>query len=155
MSKGRPLPTELRQRVMALLKQGKQHSHIAQQLMISRHTVRRYRDAAVEHHRTVPLPLPMGGFRHSAWNRDKLMQVAQLVRTYPKLTLKQIIHLATQRQIVSAPVSVTSMHRALQKVGLRHRRAVFFDERTHTATKIGHYVGVRGECTVSWIAYIG
>ncbi len=60
------------------------------------------------------------------------MQVAQLVMQNPKLTLKEIIHLATQRQIVSAPVSVASMHRALKKLGLKHRKAVFVDQRTQT-----------------------
>ena len=59
----RPLPPELRERVMALLAAGTSVTEIAHRLQISRMTVYRYRTAAQEQQQEVPQPQPAGGYR--------------------------------------------------------------------------------------------
>ena len=135
----RPLPPELRERVMALLVAGISVTEIAQRLQISRMTVYRYRQAAQEQQQEVPEPQPAGGYRHSKLQRQEIQALAALALKHPKDTVDELRDRALQPQgILTAPVSRTTVWRALQKAGITHKRVSFFDPKTQTEPGIAY-----------------
>lgn len=161
----RPLSTEWRARIMALLEQGVPVLEISRCLGVSRPTVYRYRRAAAAQGRAVPVPQPTGGYRQSKLARSHIMGLAQLALAHPKATLAEL------RALAQAPggvldglqVSQSTVARALHKTGLKKRRARYRDPRTvqngawagimqnGLYLTLYHQMGAAGPCVLSAI----
>ena len=76
---GRPLPAELRARVMALLEDQCSISEVARRLLISRRTIHRYIRAADEQDTNVPEPGLSGGPNNVKVQRKDLLRWVKLV----------------------------------------------------------------------------
>lgn len=114
---------------MQALAAGHAASDIAEWLQVSRQTVWRYAQAAVEQDRAVPVPRPMGGYRWSKLQRDNVVSLAAWALEQPKRTLEQLRAHAADSGL---EISTSSVARALHKTGLQKRRARFVDARTQT-----------------------
>lgn len=135
---GRPYPPELRLRVIDLLEEGLGPTAIARRLRISRMTVYRYQRAAQQQGRRVPQPRPSGGYRHSKLQRAQIQGLAALALTHPKDTAAELQSRAVADGLMAAPVSVSTVRRALHKAGISYKRATYVDLRTQTDSGIAH-----------------
>ena len=130
--RGRPLPPDLRSRVMHLLSAGYGPTEVSRRLLVSRQTVYRYRRAAEEQRREVPTPKPAGGWRHGKINRAQIVALAKLALEHPKDTLEELrrraVHLFSPDDVPSR----SAISRALHKAGLGQRKARFVDKRTES-----------------------
>src|ERR1700738_5310307 len=75
--RGRPLPQELRARVMLYLQQGLTKQSIASRLAVSRSTVLRYQKAASDQGNAIPNVKPRGGYRSAValLNREQVLKL--------------------------------------------------------------------------------
>ena len=135
---GRPYPSELRARVMELLEEGLGPVAIARRLRVSRMTVYRYQRAAQQQDRRVPQPRPSGGYRHSKLQRPQIQGLAALALAHPKDTAAELQSRAVAEGLLAAPVSVSTVRRALHKAGVSYKRATYVDLRTQTDPGIAH-----------------
>jgi len=124
MSSGKPLPPEIRVRIMKLLDDGVPVREIAHRFMVSRSSV--YRVQAT------PEPKPSGGFRHSNLDRAQIVAIAKLAVQKPKSTAAELLHDAIDAGIISNQVGVSSVYRALHKTGLHHGRMTWIDPKITT-----------------------
>ena len=132
--RGRPLPPDLRSRVMRLLRLGHGPSEVARRLLVSRQTVYRYCKAAEEQQATVPAPKPAGGWRHGKINRAQIVALARLALDHPKDTLEELRERAADAQVFPAHglPSRSAVSRALHKAGVGQKSARFVDKRTES-----------------------
>jgi len=129
--RGRPLPPDLRSRVMHLLGDGHGPAEVARRLLVSRQTVYRYRKAAQEQGQEVPTPKPAGGWRHGKIDRAQIVALARLALEHPKDTLEELRRRAVRLFPDDLP-SRSAISRALRKAGLGQRKARFVDKRTES-----------------------
>lgn len=125
-----PLPAARRSQIMGALAAGQSAAAVARQLGVSRHTVWRYQRLAAQKGEPVPEPQPMGGYRGSTVERAELVALAALALGEPKRTLADLRELGLAQGVLSGPVSLATVSRALHKAGLKKRRARFVDLRT-------------------------
>ena len=131
--RGRPLPPDLRSRVMHLLGDGYGPSEVARRLLVSRQTVYRYRKAAEEQQAAVPRPKPAGGWRHGKIDRAQIVSLARLALEHPKDTLEELRQRAAGAIFPADDLpSRSAISRALHKAGVGQRRARFVDRRTES-----------------------
>jgi transposase len=130
--RGRPLPPDLRERVMRLLAAGHGPSDVARRLLVSRQTVYRYRRAAAEQQAAVPTPKPAGGWRHGKVDRRQIVALARLALEHPKDTLEELRRRAAHLFPADDVPSRSAISRALHKAGVGQRRARFVDKRTES-----------------------
>ena len=128
---GKPLPVELRKRVMDALRSGERPSAVAKRFSISRASVYRFITTAEETGQTVPVPLPAGGYRDSALQRTEIEAIARMAVEHPKMTAGEILREAQQKEIITqANITVNHIYRALKKANVGQKKLEPWDVRT-------------------------
>lgn len=109
------LPQALRVRVLeAYENQEGTIDELAERFKVSRTSITRWRAAVKK--RGDCQPLPHGGGQPPAFQEEDLKALHQLVLQNPDATEKELV------QIWPKPVSVSALHRALDKLGLTRKK---------------------------------
>ena len=138
--RGKPLSHDLRNRIMLLVRQGYAPDDIAQRLLVSSITVKRYiRSAAVQNAR-VPQPKPQGGYTGSILQRDDTVRLGRILLENPKMTLDELREAGVQAGIFrdASSVSLSTVYRNVAKMDLVKKRAAYYDPKTVVDPYIVH-----------------
>ena len=112
--RGAPYPVELRERVVALVDDGKPHEVVAELMRVGVATVRRWLRARRE--RNDVAPLPHGGGRRLGLDADDETTLRELVAEKPDRTIAELTaHLVEKRD---KKFSRSAVSRALARLGL-------------------------------------